>query len=187
MTTCWIDTETTGIETADSGAFEIAILIYQDGKLAAEKLFHLNPLNDVIKFGEGAFRVNGVPEETIRSYPLAEKVVPEIAEFLHGYVPTDGLIFAGFSCEFDYKHIKALFVRCGYPMETYFNGRMIDVYELVKKAYGHGILPKTQNQKLETMTKALGIVHEGAHTALSDIRATRKLYETIYRMGRKVQ
>jgi exonuclease I len=33
------------------------------------------------------------------------------------------------------------------------------------------------------MTKALGIPHGAAHTALSDIKATRQLYEAIYRLS----
>jgi DNA polymerase III epsilon subunit-like protein len=94
------------------------------------------------------------------------------------------MIFAGYNCKFDWNHISALLLRHGgYGMEEYFNGRLIDVYELVKKAKEH--LPKTQNQKLETMTKALGIEHTGAHGALSDIKATRRLYEVIYLITHK--
>jgi exonuclease I len=62
---------------------------------------------------------------------------------------------------------------------------MIDVLDLVKKAVARGLLPKTANKKLETMTKSMGIKHDDAHTALSDIKATRQLYEAIYFIWRK--
>jgi exonuclease I len=61
---------------------------------------------------------------------------------------------------------------------------MIDVLELVRKAEERGVLVTgTKNKKLETMAKALGIPHGEAHTALSDIKATRQLYEAIYRLS----
>ena len=185
MTMIWCDTETTGIEPTDSGAFEIAMLVYRDSQFLGEKVFYLNPLNETIKFGIEAYQVNGVPEEKIRSYPPAEKVIPEIAEFLKQFVTEKKLIFAGYKCGFDYKHLKALFERYGYQIDSFFNGRYCDVYEYVKKLYERGGLPPIPNKKLETVCKALRVEHEDAHTALSDIWATRKLYEAIYKMGRK--
>jgi DNA polymerase III epsilon subunit-like protein len=187
MTVIWCDTETTGLDPIDSGAFEIAFLVFRDGLYLAEKLFHLNPLNDVIKFGEEAYKVNGVPEKTIKSYPAAETVIPEIVSYLGNFQESGGMVFAGYCCGFDYKHVKALLNRYEYSMESLFNGRMIDVYEYVKKSYGRGIIKATPDKKLETICKALGVPHDEAHTALSDIWATRKLYETIYVMGRKGQ
>jgi DNA polymerase III epsilon subunit-like protein len=184
ITSIWCDTETTGIEPIDSGAFEIALLVYRGADKLDEKLFNLNPLDDEVKFHEEAFKVNGISEEMIRSYPPAEKVLPEITDFLGKYKPEEGLVFAGYNCKFDYGHLSALFFRHGIIMEDYFNRELIDVHTLVQKAAAMGLLPKTKNQRLETMTKALGIVHEGAHTALSDIKATRRLYETIYMLER---
>jgi YD repeat-containing protein len=71
------DTETTGIDPAISGAFEIACLVYEDEKFIEEKVFHLNPLTETILFSEEAYQVNGVSEDTIKSYPPAETVMPE--------------------------------------------------------------------------------------------------------------
>ncbi|MDR1073784.1 MAG: hypothetical protein LBL45_08940 [Treponema sp.] len=72
MISVWIDTETTGKDPRESGAFEIALLVYDGAKLLDEKLYHLNPLNDEIRFSEEAYQINGVSEETIRSYPPME-------------------------------------------------------------------------------------------------------------------
>jgi DNA polymerase III epsilon subunit-like protein len=185
-TVIWCDTETTGFEPADSGAFEIAFLVYGKGEeFLGEKVYHLNPLNETVKFGSKAYKVNGVPEETIRSYPPAEKVIPEIVEFLRTRLSGTKLVLAGYYCGFDYKHLKALVERYGFSMSDLFTGELIDVYEMVKRACSRGLLPWTPNKKLETMTKTLQVPHDGAHTALSDIWAARRLYETIYRMGRR--
>jgi DNA polymerase III epsilon subunit-like protein len=185
ITSIWCDTETCGLDPIDSAPFEIAMLVYRGAELLDEVCFHLNPLDDEIKFHEEAFKVNGISEETIRSYPLAEKVLPGIVDFLKEYKPEEGLVFAGYNCKFDYGHLSALFFRHGICMEDFFNRNMIDVYILVQKATKMGILPRTDDHKLTTMTKALGISHEGAHGAMSDIKATRRLYETIYMKERE--
>ena len=194
MLQLWVDVETTGIDPAISGAFEIAGLVFDNGNFMEEKVFHLNPLTETIKFSEEAYRVNGVSEKTIMSYPSAETVMREIADWLIPWVytgmhdrpePDRRFVFAGYCADFDYGHLKALFERHDISMDFYFDGRIIDVHELVKRAHSKGIIKQSPNKKLETITKALGIPHEASHTALSDIWATRKLYETIYAMERK--
>jgi exonuclease I len=57
---------------------------------------------------------------------------------------------------------------------------MIDVLELVKRSKEKGILNPADDNRLGTITKSLDIKHDEAHTAMSDIKATRKLYEHIY-------
>jgi len=141
-------------------------------------------LDDEIKWSEDAYKVNGVSEEKILSYPSLDVVMEGMAEDLSKHMPTEKFVFAGYNCSFDYGHIDALFSRCGYRAADFFNGKLIDVLELVRRTTKAGLLQKGDNQRLETMTKALGIPHEGAHSALSDIRATRKLYETIYRISK---
>jgi DNA polymerase III alpha subunit (gram-positive type) len=187
MTTVWVDTETTGLDPANSGAFEIAIMIYNGPEKVVEQVFNLNPLNETILFGEEAAKVNGIPENVIRSYPAAEEVIPKIINLLDKHIDhINGYYFAGYNCEFDYKHIAALFKRCGYVMGDYFNGKFVDVFELVKKAIDRGLIKRTENKKLETMCKALHVELSEAHTASADIQATRKLYETIYMIERKM-
>jgi DNA polymerase-3 subunit epsilon len=85
MISVWVDCETTGLEPRDSGPFEIALLVYDGAKLLDEQLYHVNPLNAEVRFSEEAYQINGVSEETIRSYPPMEKVVPEIVELLKKY------------------------------------------------------------------------------------------------------
>jgi DNA polymerase III epsilon subunit-like protein len=103
-------------------------------------------------------------------------------------MPPEKYVFAGYNCSFDYAHIASTFFRSGFFASDYFkkpDERVIDVYERVKKAAKTGLLPKTENQKLETMTKALGISHGTAHTAMDDIKATRRLYEAIYYLDKE--
>ncbi|MDR2394427.1 MAG: 3'-5' exonuclease [Treponema sp.] len=184
MIVIFCDTETTGLEPINSGPFELAFLVYKGSSLLEEKVFHLNPLNDEVLIHQEALEVNGATEEQIRGYPPAKEVVPELVELFKKYQPEEKAVFAGYNCPFDYGHLGALLLREGFLIADYFDGRFIDVLELVKRAKRMKVLESTINNKLETMTKALGIEHDDAHTALSDIRATRRLYEYIYRKWR---
>jgi DNA polymerase III epsilon subunit-like protein len=185
MTAIWCDTETTGIEPINSGAFEIAFLVYHDSQLLAEKVFYLNPLSEEVLFHDDAFKIHGISEDTIKSYPPAAEIVPQIVEFLGEFRPEEKMVFAGYNCKFDYGHAGAVLFREGYAISDYFDGRFIDVLDLVKKAKEMRILDNTDNNQLTTITKALGIPHEGAHGAMADIKATRRLYEAIYRKSRR--
>jgi DNA polymerase III epsilon subunit-like protein len=180
MIVIWCDTETTGLDPVNSGPFELAFLVYDGGNLIESNVFYLNPLNDEVVIHPDALEVNGVSEETIRAYRPAKEVVPEIADFFKKHCPPEKLAFAGYNCPFDYGQIGALLFREGFVISDYFSGRLIDVLELVKRAKEMKLLKNTRGNKLETMTKSLGIEHDAAHSALSDIKATRRLYEIIY-------
>jgi DNA polymerase III epsilon subunit-like protein len=180
MKVFWCDTETTGLNPMDSGPFELAFLVYDGGNFVESNVFHLNPLNDEVIIHPGALAVNGVSEETIKSYRPAKEVVPEMIEFFKKHCPPEKLIFAGYKCPFDYGQIGGLLFREGFTIGDYFNGRLIDVLDLVKRAKEMNLLEATRNNKLETMTKSLCIEHDSAHSALSDIKATKLLYEAIY-------
>jgi DNA polymerase III epsilon subunit-like protein len=184
MTTVFCDTETTGLDPVDSAPFEIALLVYQGAKLAAEQVFHLNPLDDEVIIHPSALEINGATEEQIRNFPSAAGVIPKIVEFLKPYCPPEKFVFGGYKADFDYGHVGGIMFRHGSIMSDYFNGQLIDVLELVIKAKSMGLIKPTRDNKLTTITESIGIDHGEAHTALSDIKATRRLYEHIYQLWR---
>jgi len=188
MNVMWCDTETTGIEVEDSGAFEIALLLAVDGEIKEEKRFFLNPLTEKIKYGEEAGRIHGVSEEKIRSFESFNVVIPRIVAFITlgiaRFCPNQKLVFAGYNCNFDWKHLKALFERCNYKIDDYFD-KQYDVFELVKKASYKKLTPCLENLKLETVCKSLGVELSNAHTAIADIKATRNVAIELYRRGIK--
>ncbi len=187
----WLDTETTGIEVADSAAFELAFILVDGGNVVCERCFFLNPLNDTIKYHEEAGKVHGYSEQDIKSFPDEREQMPKIANFLveaRELWQKDGsksekLVIAGYNVEFDIKHLKALLERNGYKFEDYFSNIIADVFVQVKKAGMQKALPYLPDRKLGTVAKHLGVNLENAHDALADIKATREVARKLFKLG----
>ena len=186
----WIDTETTGIDPSNSAIVELAAVLVDNGKERGERDFFMNPLNETFPFNAEAAAVNGYSEEKIKSFPSEDEIAGNIINFFydcfHNY-KADGsedekCFFTGYNAGFDYAFVKALLERHGAKMDDYFCG-IVDVYAQAKKARDMGVLSGLPNLKLTTITKSLGVSHEGAHTALSDVRATRNVAMKLHRMG----
>lgn len=187
----WLDTETTGIEVADSAAFELAFILVDGGNVVCERCFFLNPLSETIKYHEEAGKVHGYSEQDIRSFPDEREQMPKIASFLaeaRELWQKDGsksekLVIAGYNVEFDIKHLKALLERNGYKFEDYFSSIIADVFVQVKRAGMQKALPYLPDRKLKTVAKHLGVNLENAHDALADIKATREVAGKLYKLG----
>lgn len=187
----WIDTETTGIDTRDSAAFQVACVLVDNGQFVCERCFFLNPLSETIKYHEGAGAVHGYSEERIKAFPPEKEQVPKIAEFFaeaRDFWKKDGsktekMIIAGYNVSFDVEHLKALFERNGCRLEDYFLSVIADVFLQVKKAGVQKALPYLPDRKLGTVAKHLGVNLENAHNALADIKATREIALKLHKMG----
>jgi DNA polymerase-3 subunit epsilon len=67
-------------------------------------------------------------------------------------------------------------------MSDFFEPKTLDVLEQVKRATEMGKIA-TENKRLGTVCKSIGVSLENAHDALGDITATRDLGVTLQRMG----
>lgn len=194
MKVLWCDTETTGLEPQNAGAFQIAMLFKHGNQKTKvrQRLFFLNPLDERygIEYTEDSARIHGISRETIESYPKAEEQIPRIVslftEYCKDFEPNgkfEKLYFAGYNCPFDWDHLDALLRRyTDRKMSDFFETKFIDVYEQVKRAVCMGKIDP-MNKKLGTVCKSLDVPLENAHDALGDITATRNLGARLQRMG----
>lgn len=186
----WLDTETTGLETTDASAFELAFILVQNGVVICERDFYLNPLSETIKYNEDAGKIHGYTEEQIKAFPPEKEQVLKIVDFLQSSVNlfkldgsrTEKLVIAGYNVEFDKKHLKALLARNGFNYDDYFIDTA-DVFEQVKRAGIQKALPYLPDRKLGTVAKHLGVNLENAHNALADIRATREVAKKLQQLN----
>lgn len=194
MRVLWFDTETTGIDPADSSIFQLACILIENGQFVCERCFYLNPLSDTIKYNEEAGKIHGYSEETIRAFPDEKEQVEIIVTFLHNAVElfkndgsrTELLVPAGYNVGFDLKHLEALLARNGHSINEFFKPQVADVYEQVKRAGFQKALPYLPDRKLLTVAKHLGVNLDKAHDAMADIRATREVAKKLYLLNVKL-
>ncbi|MCQ2595118.1 MAG: 3'-5' exonuclease [Treponemataceae bacterium] len=182
----WIDTETTGLEPADSGIFELGAILVENGNVICERCFFLNPLSDVIKYHEDSGAIHGYSENQIREFTPESEQVVNIADFFRearNFNQPEKMIIAGYNVSFDIKHLKAMLGRYGYRLEDYFSDVVADVFLQVKKAGMQKALPYLPNRKLETVATHLGVILKNAHDALADIKATREVAIKLRTLG----
>lgn len=182
----WLDVETTGLDCRKHGLREVGFIIEIDGVEVDKGVFRINPFTyttrDVV-IDDYALEISKVSIEDLESYDSSSYCFKELMKKLVKYVnvndKNDCFVIAGYNTAFDIGFIKEWFKEMGL-LDSYkdlFHYKSLDVFSLVF-VLRHLGLNSAENDKLETMCNYFGIGIE-AHNALSDIEATKKLYELI--------
>ncbi len=184
MKKIYIDTETTGLDSRLCGLTEIACIMVEDGEKIDELLLYVNPssYNKQVSIESKALEFRNVTIEEIETYPNSIVQFDKFIGFLDKHVDKfdkeDKLQIIGYNVGFDIDFIREWFIDNNHKYYgSYFSYKDVDVFALVK----HLKLLKmidTPNDKLETLCKEFDIEID-AHNALSDIIATRELYQVL--------
>ena len=182
----WLDVETTGLDCRKHGLREVGFIIEIDGVEVDKGVFKINPFTYTTKdvvIDDYALEISKVSIEDLKSYDRVSYCFKELMKKLVKYVnvndKNDCFVIAGYNTAFDIGFIKEWFKEMGL-LDSYkdlFHYKSLDVFSIVF-ALRHIGLNSAENDKLETMCNYFGI-GIGAHNALSDIEATKKLYELI--------
>ena len=182
----WLDVETTGLDCRKHGLREVGFIIEIDGVEVDKGVFKINPFTYTTKdvaIDDYALEISKVSIEDLESYDRVSYCFKELMKKLVKYVnvndKNDCFVIAGYNTAFDIGFIKEWFKEMGL-LDSYkdlFHYKSLDVFSIVF-ALRHIGLNSAENDKLETMCNYFGIGIE-AHNALSDIEATKKLYELI--------
>ena len=182
----WLDVETTGLDCKKHGLREVGFIIEIDGVEVDKGVFKINPFTYTTKdvvIDDYALEISKVSIEDLESYDRVSYCFKELMKKLVKYVnvndKNDCFVIAGYNVAFDIGFIKEWFKEMGLQ-DSYidlFHYKSLDVFSIVF-ALRHIGLNSAENDKLETMCNYFGIGIE-AHNALSDIEATKKLYELI--------
>ena len=182
----WLDVETTGLDCRKHGLREVGFIIEIDGVEVDKGVFKINPFTYTTKdveIDDYALEISKVSIEDLESYDSSSYCFKELMKKLVKYVnvndKNDCFVIAGYNTAFDIGFIKEWFKEMGL-LDSYkdlFHYKSLDVFSIVF-ALRHIGLNSAENDKLETMCNYFGIEID-AHNALSDIEATKKLYELI--------
>ena len=155
-----VDVETTGLSPSyHHKVVEIAVVqLDQSGVVEREWTTLVNPGRDV-----GARHIHGITAEEVLHAPTFADLTGYLGDLLQGRV------FVAHNASFDLRFIEAEFDAAGLDVD-------IDQTNcLCTMSLASQFLPST-SRRLEICCEAAGVVHQDAHSALGDARATAALF-----------
>ena len=174
----WIDLETTGINHEIDTIIEFAAICdgqeFHEYCLPSEKPNNWDFIEQLTGITWSFLVNNGIEEKK-----LFAKLDDFLCSLVDRFDKTDKLIFSGYRVNFDNNFVRSLFVRNHNKFfGSYFFNIMLDVGTIVAELLSSGGLQPLENYKLKTICNYYNIDFN-AHSAIEDIRATKKLYEII--------
>lgn len=149
-----VDLETTGFDAVRDEIIEVAAVRIVDGELVEEFSTLVNPARPI---PETITLLTGISDDDVLNAPSAGKALESLRSFV-GAAP-----WIAHNISFDAGFLN--------KRKSLQNNTRIDTYELASI-----LLPRAPRYNLSALTAMLGIDIGTAHRALSDARATAKLY-----------
>ena len=180
----YFDVETTGLHPWHNDIIQIACLVEINGEVVEEYTANMQPFS-FENVDAKALKINNTTVEELKSYPHPKLIHAELCKLFEKYInkfdKQDKFAPIGYNVKFDCDFLSAFFRK---NEDRYYgswvNWRTVDPLALLYTMdYQRKIaLP---NYKLATVCQHFGIPIK-AHDALSDIRATRELFQTLNEM-----
>lgn len=178
----WIDCETTGLNPKKHAIIQLGALFEIDGEIEDELVLLMGP--GELELDDKALQMQGKTQEEVMTHPLTQSNgIFELKKYLDIWVDRfdkkDKYVIAGYNVRFDEQFLRETFIRTGDKFfGSYFFWPVIDVAQTVAEVMILKDYVRLPDYKLETVCKVFGIDIK-AHDALSDITATRELYNLL--------
>lgn len=177
----WLDTETTGLNPKKHGLREIGYIMIIDGQVVEKDVLYIDPrtYKREIEIDNRALELSNITIDDFYYYADSNCVFDDFRVILDKYFKDEKFILAGFNVKFDNDFLREWFYdnNAGVDFKDYFHYKVIDVFPLVITLKHLGLID-TVDDKLKTVCEYFNIQID-AHNALSDIEATKNLYELI--------
>lgn len=174
----WLDVETTGLNSKIHGLREVGYILCIDGQVIEKDVLQIDPrtYKKEIEIDNRALELSNI---TIDDFEDSSCQFDYFREILDKYSKGEKFILAGFNVKFDNDFLREWFYdnNAGVDFKDYFHYKVIDVFPLVINLNYLGLID-TIDDKLKTVCEHFNIPID-AHNALSDIEATKNLYELI--------
>jgi len=180
------DVETTGLDPEINEITELA-LVYHTGKGVKE--FHrlICPGSFPLNYNETVGKITGLTAEKLIAEGIpSPQAHRELLEWLDSiidrYNKQDKAFMYGYNVGFDNRFMRSFFKKNNDKyFGSYFFNCKIDVMTVVGMAEALNVIEPLENHRLETVANRLDVKIE-AHQAISDIKATRQIYEKLLLM-----
>lgn len=159
-TFCIVDLETSGGKPDNSQIIEIGAVKIRNGEIidSFESLVHCGFVPRYVT------KITGIDTQSLADAPKLKEVLTKFKQFLQG------AIFVAHNVDFDYKFLSNSFKRYGLGEIA---NRKVCTIDLARKTI------KSEKYGLSHLNEELGLQNESHHRALSDARATAKLFTMI--------
>jgi len=165
----FIDTETTGRDSAVDRLVEVGIVLGQGGEITARHSWLINPQ---MAIPEESSKIHGITDADVADKPIFADVVEEILKTLQGAIP------AAYNASFDRSFLFAEVERTGVRVESPPPAVRREVDWIDPLTFARELYKQAQSRALGEMAALLGISMERAHRATDDAEAAlRVLYE----------
>jgi len=154
-----LDLETTGLDSDRDNIIEIGAVKFQDGEIVDTFQTFVNPARPIPEFIQ---RLTGISPSQVADAPFFSTVAGGLEEFLGSYP------IIGHNISFDLRFLGTH----NLPLSN----TSYDTWDLASV-----LLPTTTQYSLGYLSAHLGIVHDNAHRALDDAKATQQVFLALLR------
>lgn len=153
-----VDLETTGLNPERDRIIEIGVILHDGKGIQSEHHFLINP---EIRLKPVIVHLTGISDSDLQSMPLFDEIAQELFDLL------DGRVVVGHNIQFDYSFLKKSFSEAGIA----YSSKTICTRDL-----SEFVFPGLRSYSLKSMCRKLKITNEKPHRALSDAKATERLF-----------
>ncbi|CAB4196554.1 DnaQ DNA polymerase III, epsilon subunit and related 3'-5' exonucleases [uncultured Caudovirales phage] len=188
------DTETSGLDSRLHDVIEVSFYRLNDG---SKKTWRIKPTN-LVNIDLGALRVNGHKIEDLKhetkvgrdTYMDPNKAIIEMENWIsEDNMPAEQRILVGHNIFFDKDMLQQLWTKCNAKDSFPFGRRLMDtmVWAFMMDYVNNDF---SNSYSLSNLIKKYAIKNDKAHTAESDVQATKDLFfaqvaELRYKLGIK--
>lgn len=160
MKYCFLDLETTGFEPSKDSIIEVSLVVMENdqevGRIDRVIIPDKSPMSDFVS------QLTGINQSEIDSNGVYFTEVKDEVQAL-----VKDTVIVGHNIDFDINFLKGN----GIDLE---GSERLDTHELARI-----LLPLESSFALEVLTKNYGFAHEAAHRAMSDVLASKRLFEML--------
>lgn len=175
------DTETTGLDSRLHDVIEMSLHRLSDD---VQRTWNLKPTN-VNNIDPGALRVNGHKIEDLKhetkygrdTYLDPAKVIVDVENWMmQDGCPAEKRILVGQNIPFDKDMFEQLWIKCNSKDSYPFGRRYMDTMS-IEFFMDWCMDNMAEGYSLSNIAKKYGIKNERAHTAASDVKTTKEVFE----------